>query len=323
MWSSTTAERQPLASRGRTCCLRRCLPSRPLRNYGFRGSIAHPTRSLCTLRSRRRRRPRNTRYRAPATAYPDRTFTGRITPALAWRTSNPARRANGEWIASSFALRATADAVVAPLLAMTGVTDLTFDQLHHRSRERFGFFLRKIMPRARDDAMGARTGEFRRGGSAVGRGGDAVAGAVQRDGGDGNGRQRRQPALQPGIVRIAGRQAEAMAIAVDHDIDIIRVVEGRRRAREGGVVEMPVRRPLLPQDPGDLAPVGRKTCPAALELKIILIPQRHLTLRLGRDHGPGDILNEIAVDRHQPRAAARPQRRTDAGGPSAPVIAGE
>src|SRR5882757_9039408 len=82
MCSSTTAERQSLASRDRTCCLRRCLPARPLRFSGFRGSIAHPTRLLCTLRTRRRRRPRNTRYRAPATAYPDRSLTGRITPAL-------------------------------------------------------------------------------------------------------------------------------------------------------------------------------------------------------------------------------------------------
>src|SRR3981081_44760 len=81
MCSSTTAERQSLASRARTCCLRRCLPARPLRYYGFRGSIAHPTQSLCTLRTRRRRRPRNTRYRAPATAYPDRSLTGRTTPA--------------------------------------------------------------------------------------------------------------------------------------------------------------------------------------------------------------------------------------------------
>src|SRR3981081_4695339 len=81
MCSSTTAERQSLASRDRTCCLRRCLPARPLRYYGFRGSIAHPPQSLCTLRTRRRRRPRNTRYRAPATAYPDRSLTGRTTPA--------------------------------------------------------------------------------------------------------------------------------------------------------------------------------------------------------------------------------------------------
>src|SRR5258708_24322781 len=82
MCSSTTAERQSLASRDRTCCLRRCLPARPLRYYGFRGSMAHPTQSLCTLRARRRRRPRNTRYRAPATAYPDRSLTGRTTPAF-------------------------------------------------------------------------------------------------------------------------------------------------------------------------------------------------------------------------------------------------
>ena len=81
MGSSTTAERQSLAYRDRTYCLRRCLPPRPLRVSVFRGSIAHPTGSLCTLRSRRHRRPRNTRYRAPATAYPDRTSTGWTAPA--------------------------------------------------------------------------------------------------------------------------------------------------------------------------------------------------------------------------------------------------
>ena len=69
------------AYRDRTCCLRRFLPARPLRFFCFRGSITHPTRSLCTLRDRRRRRPRNTRYRALATAYPRRSSTGRTTPA--------------------------------------------------------------------------------------------------------------------------------------------------------------------------------------------------------------------------------------------------
>src|SRR5258705_11596037 len=44
--------------------------------------MAHPPQSLCTLRARRRRRPRNTRSRAPATAYPDRSLTGRTTPAF-------------------------------------------------------------------------------------------------------------------------------------------------------------------------------------------------------------------------------------------------
>ncbi len=76
MESATAAGRQRLAWRRRTSCLRRCSTSRPLRLSGFRGSIVHPTQSLCTLRDRRRRRPRNTHYRASATTYPDRTFTG-------------------------------------------------------------------------------------------------------------------------------------------------------------------------------------------------------------------------------------------------------
>ena len=80
--SMTTAERQPLAEAG-PHMLPSTFPNRlGLCDYfGFRGSITYPTRSLCTLRDRRRRRPRNTRYRAPATAYPDRTSTGRIAPA--------------------------------------------------------------------------------------------------------------------------------------------------------------------------------------------------------------------------------------------------
>ena len=41
--------------------------SRPPQNSSFRGSIPHPIRSLCTLRIRRRRRLRNTRF--PAVRY--------------------------------------------------------------------------------------------------------------------------------------------------------------------------------------------------------------------------------------------------------------
>jgi hypothetical protein len=41
--------------------------SRPPQCYLFRGSIPHPIRSLCTLRTRRRRRLRNTRF--PAARY--------------------------------------------------------------------------------------------------------------------------------------------------------------------------------------------------------------------------------------------------------------
>ena len=47
----------------------------------FRGSIAHPTRLLCTLRRRCRHRRRNTHYQAGATPYLGRTCTGWIAPA--------------------------------------------------------------------------------------------------------------------------------------------------------------------------------------------------------------------------------------------------
>ncbi len=54
----------------------------------FRGSITHPTQSLCTLRDGRRLPPRNTRYRAPAMAYSNRTSTGWNAPA-SWRSDSP------------------------------------------------------------------------------------------------------------------------------------------------------------------------------------------------------------------------------------------
>src|SRR6516164_11189272 len=69
------------ASRIRTCCLRRFRASRPPQNSFFRGSTPHPIRSLCTLRTRRRRRLRNTRFPAAPPPYRGRSFTGRIASA--------------------------------------------------------------------------------------------------------------------------------------------------------------------------------------------------------------------------------------------------
>ncbi len=49
--------------------------------YPFRGSIAYPTQSLCTLRRGRHLPQRNTRYQAGATPYLDRSSTGWTAPA--------------------------------------------------------------------------------------------------------------------------------------------------------------------------------------------------------------------------------------------------
>src|ERR1700737_4985676 len=104
MWPSTPAERRHLAWRCRNCWLRRFRASRPPQNSSFRGSIPHPIRSLCTLRTRRRRRLRNTRF--PAARY---HLTGAdLSPAetrqlrLTHRNSSLERLANiiAEWAES-------------------------------------------------------------------------------------------------------------------------------------------------------------------------------------------------------------------------------
>src|ERR1700722_1474021 len=98
----------------------------------------------------------------------------------------------------------------------------------------------------RDNSMGAASAESRRGCAAIGRRRNAVRITIERDGWNLNRGLRRQAALQIGITRIAGGEPVAVTIAVDHDVDIIGIIEGRRGPVEGRIVEMPARRPLLP-----------------------------------------------------------------------------
>src|SRR6516164_4349994 len=90
----------------------------------FRGSSPHPTRLLCTLRRGRHLPRRNTRYRAGATPYPDRTFTGwtspaflahrRSVPARAWRQSGPPDPGSSECRAVARLLPASVWTLAAP-----------------------------------------------------------------------------------------------------------------------------------------------------------------------------------------------------------------
>ena len=75
------------------------------------------------------------------------------------------------------------------------------------------------------------------------------------------------------VGRIARREAETMAIGMDHHVDIVGVVERRRRALERRVVETPGWRVARPDHPGDAAPIGRQSCAAALCLEIVLVPE--------------------------------------------------
>jgi hypothetical protein len=67
---------------------------------------------------------------------------------------------------------------------------------------------------------------------------------------------------------------------MDHDVDVIRVVERRGGSIERGIVEVPFRRSGLPNEPGEIAPVLLVTGSAAFGGEIILVPP--IELGLGR-----------------------------------------
>ena len=78
--------------------------------------------------------------------------------------------------------------------------------------------------------------------------GRAVRVPFERDGRHRNRREGSKPPLQIVVLRLAFDKPEAPAVVMDHDADVVRVVEGRRAAREGGVVELPLRRCELPNE---------------------------------------------------------------------------
>jgi hypothetical protein len=65
--------------------------------------------------------------------------------------------------------------------------------------------------------------------------------AFKGDRGHGDDRSRAQLRFQIIVSLIAGRQADPLAIVVDHDRDVIRIVEGLGGALERCIVEMPFR----------------------------------------------------------------------------------
>ena len=81
-----------------------------------------------------------------------------------------------------------------------------------------------------------------------------------------------KPLFQIVIFRLAFGQAEPPAIIVDHDGDVIRVVEGRRAAIERGIVELPLRRGDLPDELREIVPVFLVAGPSAFGGKIELVP---------------------------------------------------
>jgi hypothetical protein len=78
--------------------------------------------------------------------------------------------------------------------------------------------------------------------------------------------------------RLAFSQSEPPAIIMDHDADMIRIVEGRCAGIERGIVEVPFWRSELPNELRKVVPVFIVAGPAAFRGKIILVPPLELSL---------------------------------------------
>ena len=108
----------------------------------------------------------------------------------------------------------------------------------------------------------------------------AVRVALERDRGHGDDGAAREPLLQFRAVGFAFGEPESPAVVVDHDRDVVRIVEGRGAALEGCVVEVPPRRGGPPDQLRELAPVSLVAGAAALGREVVLIPP--LQLGFGR-----------------------------------------
>ena len=84
-----------------------------------------------------------------------------------------------------------------------------------------------------------------------------------------------QAALQRVVLRLAVGEPQPPSVVVDHDVDVVRVVERGRSAVEGGIVEGPLRRGELPNQLAEIVPVALAVAePAALGREVEEVPPR-------------------------------------------------
>src|SRR5207237_10820083 len=131
-------------------------------------------------------------------------------------------------------------------------------------------FLRQIVPdTARDEAVFIAAREF----PGIGTGlwmRCPIGISFQRNRGHADVRSCSEPLFQLIIFRLAFSQSKPPTVIMDHDADMIRIVESRSAALEGGIVEVPFRRSDLPDEPRKVAPASFVAGPAAIGGAVIL-----------------------------------------------------
>src|ERR1700678_3257246 len=143
------------------------------------------------------------------------------------------------------------------------------------------------------------------------------------NGGYGDGRCGCKPLFQIVIFWLTFSQVEPPAVIVDYDRDMIRIVERRRRAIEGGIIEVPLRRSDLPDEPREIAPVFVVADAAAFRGEIKLVPPLQLSLRRQRRLVRCLAADQITAHRDQRLAAFWPQHSDVIRDPPSPIEARE
>jgi hypothetical protein len=92
---------------------------------------------------------------------------------------------------------------------------------------------------------------------------------LKSNGWHGDDRAFGKPLFKIIIFRLVFSQTEPPAVIMDHDADMIQVVEGRCAASERGIIEVPVRRSDLPNEPGKIVTVFVVAKPPAFCGKIV------------------------------------------------------
>jgi hypothetical protein len=166
---------------------------------------------------------------------------------------------------------------------------------------------------------GARTGgELRRVGAGF-RMGRAVGITFEGDRRHGDDRALGQLLFEIVVLCLALGQAEAPAVVVDHDADVIRVVKGRGAPVERRIVEVPLGRGGVPDEPRELAPVSVIARPAAIGGEVELVPPGEFGRREQGRLAGFLIADQVPADRHDGPAPFGPKGGHDVSRPCPPV----
>jgi hypothetical protein len=114
-----------------------------------------------------------------------------------------------------------------------------------------------------------------------------------------------------------------MAIRVHADVDEVGIVERRRGGRVRRVVEIPRRRPELPEQAAERTAIEREARAAAFGIEVVLVPVAPLLLGIGGLVRPRDVLDLVCAAGEESPHAAGPERGDDAAGAASPIETGE